>query len=83
MDSLYSGIKEDPIAKSISSNVLKTFSKEIVGQILTEVTGCTFFELQDKSMILLQRHLMAYHAKKAYQLKVHDARVRIDEQQRK
>ena len=71
---LYIGIKEDEAAKFVQDEILQKFNKEIVGQVLTQILGCSFFDLQDKSMILCQRHLIAYHAKKAYQLKVHEKR---------
>ena len=70
MGDLYHGIKQDEAAKHVQDDHLQAFSKEITSQILVEITGCTFFDLLDKNMILLKRQLMAYHAKKAYQLKL-------------
>lgn len=80
--SLYLGIKEDDAAKFVQDEILQKFNKEIAGQILTQILGCSFFDLQDKSMILCQRHLIAYHAKKAYQLKVDEKRAWLNEQKR-
>ena len=79
---LYYGIKEDEAAKQVSDDELQIFSKEIASQILVEITGCQFFDLLDKNMVLLKRQLMAYHCKKAYQLKVGQRRDDIQKQTR-
>lgn len=79
MGNLYLGIKEDEAAKFVQDDQIKIFSKEIVSHILVEIVGESFFELLDKNMILLRRHLMAYHVKKSYELKVHEKRAWLND----
>ncbi len=80
MGDLYLGIKEDQASKFVPYDEIKIFGKELASQILVDIVGESFFELLDKNMILLRRHLMAHHAKKAYQLKVDEKRAWINEQ---
>ena len=77
---LYLGIKEDQASKFVQDDEIKIFGKELASQILVDIVGESFFELLDKNMILLRRHLMAYHAKKAYQLKVDEKKAWLNEQ---
>lgn len=79
---LYLGIKEDEASNLVQDDEVKIFGKELASQILVDIVGCSFFELLEKNMILLRRHLMAYHAKKAYQLKVDEKRAWINEQRK-
>ena len=79
MGNLYLGIKEDEASKFVQDDQIKIFGKEIASQILVDIVGESFFELLDKNMILLRRHLMAYHVRKSYQLKVDEKRAWLND----
>jgi hypothetical protein len=80
---IYTGIKEDEASKLVQDDTVKLFSKEIAAHILSDVLNCSFFDLENKNIILCQRHLLAYHAKKAYELKINEKRNQIIEQRKR
>ena len=79
INNLYDGVKEDEASKLISNKQVQRFGKEISSQILVEILGVTFFELLEKNWVLCQQHLLAYHAKNSYKLKVSQKAIELHE----
>jgi hypothetical protein len=77
--SAYSGVMADEAASQVSDDFVKEFSKESTAQTLVELVGVSFFELLDIDNNLLNRHLMAYHSNKAYQMKIQQVRRQMNQ----
>jgi len=83
VNSLYDGVKESNAAKQVSDASVQKFSKEIVGNILTDILKVSFFDLLEINMILCKRTLLSYHAKNSYQIKVRQQEQAMEEIKRR